>query len=120
MRLSNSSTPTTALAVIFMIGNVGWAIAAAFAAPLRPAFLLLYWIGIQWALAWWVLVDCRRRGLATSIDHGWFVFFAWPIVLPYHLLQTRGRRGCLVMAGLLGLFAASCVAALGVFLMLSR
>jgi hypothetical protein len=52
----------------------------------------LYFIGVQWAFAWWVLVDCRRHSIPTSIDHGWFIFFAWPVAVPYHLLSGRGSR----------------------------
>ena len=104
---------------MFAIGNVGWAISAAYSLPLRPAFLVLYYLGVQWAFAWWVLVDCRRQGIPTSIDHGWFIFFAWPVAVPYHLFQTRRARGCLVMAGMFGLFVASYLAALVAFFVLS-
>lgn len=105
----------TFLGVLFFIGNVGWAVAAAYEMPLRPGFVFLYFLGVQWALAWWVLVDCRERGIHASIDHGWFVFFAWPVALPYHLIRTRGARGCLVIAGILGMFAATYLLALALF-----
>jgi hypothetical protein len=116
----STTSPTIFLAVLFAIGNVGWAIAAAYWMPVPSAFLVLYAVGVQWALAWWVLADCRHRGIPTSIDHGWVVFFAWPVAFPYHLIKTRGARGCLVMAGFLGLFAGSYVLALTVFLLLVR
>lgn len=118
MRISSWLAPTVALAAMFAIGNVGWAVAAAYSLPLRPGFLFLYFLGVQWAIAWWVVVDSRRHGLGTSIDHGWFVFFAWPVALPYHLIKTRRIRGCLVLAGMIALFVASYLLAVVVFLIL--
>src|SRR6185436_15257341 len=73
------SSPTATLAVLFLIGNIGWSMSAACSRSPGPGFLLLYWLAVQWAFAWWVLVDCRRRGIATSVDHGWFVSLAWPV-----------------------------------------
>src|SRR5687768_16761570 len=116
--MRNPLVPWSALAVVFTIGNVGWAISAAYSLPLRPGFLFLYFLGVQWALAWWVLVDCRRYGISTSIDHGWFIFSAWPLTVPYHLIKTRRARGCLVMAGMVGLFVASYLVALVAFFVL--
>jgi len=120
MRASGWISPTVALTAVFVIGNVGWAVAEAYSAPLPAAFLSLYYVGVPWALAWWVVADCRQHGFPTSIDHGWFVFFAWPVMVPYHLIQTRRARGCLIMAGMLGLFAASWGVALVVYFVLSR
>ncbi|MDB6111420.1 MAG: hypothetical protein JWR69_3170 [Pedosphaera sp.] len=37
----------------------------------------------------WVLADARKRGRALCHDYGSFVFFAWPVVLPAYLFQTR-------------------------------
>lgn len=118
MRAGSWFAPTVALTSVFVIGNVGEAIATAYSLPLRPAFLVLYFFGVPWALAWWIAADCRQRRLGTSIDHGWFVFLAWPVVVPYHLIKTRGARGCLVMAGMLSLFVASWLLAVAVFFIL--
>src|SRR6185436_4607200 len=104
---------------LFLIGNIGWSMSAACSRSPGPGFLLLYWLAVQWAFAWWVLVDCRRRGIATSVDHGWFVSLAWPVAIPYHLFRTRGVRGCVVIAGMLGMFAASWGVALVLFFLLA-
>ena len=120
MRSDGLLAPTVGLGVMFLIGNIGWAVAAAYSLSLRPAFLMLYFFGVPWALAWWVLANCRTRRVPTSIDHGWFVFSTWPIAVPYHLLRTRGGRGCLVMIGMVGMFVLSYGVALGVFFVLTR
>ena len=110
------SPPTIALASLFVVGNVGAAVASTYGRSVPPAFLSLYLLGFQWVLAWWVLDDARQRRIPTSIDHGWFAFFAWPIVLPYHLLQTRGIRGGFVLLSFAGLFVASYLIAVLVWL----
>jgi hypothetical protein len=110
-----------ALAAIFAIGNVGSMIVAANAVSPRPLqFEALYIVGVQWALAWWVVADCRALGRPMSIDHGWFVFLAWPIAVPYHLIATRGARGLLIIAGFVGLFVATYVVAIGLFVLVAR
>jgi hypothetical protein len=105
---------------LFFIGNTGSAICAAYAAPAPAGFVVLYWVGIAWGFSWWVLSDCRARRMPTSIDHGWFVFYAWPIAVPYHVLKTRGIRGCGTLLALAGAFLAAYVFALGVFYLLAR
>lgn len=118
MRSDTLTSPLAFLTALFLIGNAGWAIAAAHSVALSPGFLSLYTSGVQWALAWWVLTDCRKRRIPTSIDHGWFVFLAWPVAVPYHLFASRGARGLLVLAGMLGLYVATLVPALALFFVL--
>lgn len=92
---------------IILVGNAGTAVYAANGRPPGSVFLVLYYVGFSTAASWWVLSDCRERGIATSIDHGWFVFYAWPIVVPYHVLKTRGGRGVLLLGGLMLWFLAT-------------
>jgi hypothetical protein len=99
----------------FFVGNTGAAICAAYGASAPAGFIALYWVGIAWGFSWWVLSDCRAHGTPTSIDHGWFVFYAWPVAVPYHVLRPRGIRGCGTLLALVGAFVASYVFALGVF-----
>src|SRR5262245_19746814 len=53
----------------------------------------------QLFLACWVYLDRRDRRLNLPFDFDAFVFFAWPLVLPYYLYKSRGAwRGILLMA----------------------
>ena len=112
-------SPLAILVSLFFLGNIGMAIDAAFAADALPRFVLLYEVGLGWAFSWWVLSDCRARGVPTFIDHGWFVFYAWPFIVPYHLLKTRGLRGCGTILALLGAFAAATLCAAVTYFLIS-
>ena len=50
--------------------------------------------------SWWVH-DRRRLGLWAGLDAGLFLGWAWPVLLPYHMIRTRHWRG----VGFLALFA---------------
>ncbi|SRR6266568_2039560 len=58
-------------------------------------------------MASWVLADARKRGRRLCYDYDSFVFFAWPVVVPVYLFQTRGARGFLTLL----CFAGICVIA---------
>ena len=45
----------------------------------------------------WVMADARKRGRQLCYDFDSFVYFAWPVVVPVYLFQTRGARAFLTM-----------------------
>jgi hypothetical protein len=47
--------------------------------------------------SWWVH-DRRRAGLWAGLDSGLFLGWAWPLLLPYHLIRTRRWRGVGILA----------------------
>jgi hypothetical protein len=52
----------------------------------------------QLFVALWVYLDRQGRHLNLPFEFDAFVFFAWPILLPYHLVRSRGARGLLLAA----------------------
>ncbi len=106
---------TAMLAGIFLLADIANSIYAAF--RLRPsgAFLVLYYVGVAWAFAAWVAArrskDVRQCWVGFRLDR----FVGWPVVVPYHVLRTRGIRGFVTLAGFIGLFVATYLLALIVF-----
>jgi len=73
------------------------------------AVTLLFGIGILWGVGWWLRTDSRRRGVLTVYDLGFFLYLAWPIVMPYYLIKTRGAKGLLVMLGFVAAYVGAAI-----------
>ena len=46
-------------------------------------------------LALWVRADRRSRMFSVPFEFDAFLFFSWPLLLPWYLYRTRGGRGLL-------------------------
>ena len=66
-----------------------------------PTFSFIYAVGFMWIITSWLLTDSRKRGINLPYEMGMFLYIAWPIYMPYHLIKTRGARGLLVILGFL-------------------
>jgi hypothetical protein len=111
--------PLAVVVGFFVLGNVGVAVCAAYSAAAPAGFLVLYWVGVAWGFSWWVVSDCRARGLPASIDDGSFVFWAWPVSVPYYVLKTRGFRGCGTLIALIATYLVTYLLSLGIFYLLA-
>lgn len=56
------------------------------------SFELISRLGIAWTVWWWLRNDSRRLGIGWILDLGFFLYLAWPFILPYHLFKTRGLK----------------------------
>jgi hypothetical protein len=73
----------------------------------RPEAAALLWtFAFRTLLAIWVRIDRRRRNVSLPFEFEAFVFFGWPVAIPYYLYRTRGRRGLLVSMAFYGLRVA--------------
>ena len=60
---------------------------------------VIYAFGLLWAIGWWVRTDSLRRGVLSAYDLGFFLYLAWPFIMPYYLVKTRGAKGLVVILG---------------------
>jgi hypothetical protein len=100
----------TALALLTVVDIVGRCILVLHGlSPSRSAELLC---GFEFRLilAWWVAIDRRVRGFRAPFEFDAFVFFAWPILVPYYLYRTRGGRSLFVATVIYALAVISNVA----------
>jgi len=72
---------------------------------------LLWKFAFSLILVCWVRVDVRAQRYSAPFDFDAFVFFGWPLVVPYYLYRTRGGRGFLFGAGIWALNLAPTLAA---------
>jgi hypothetical protein len=78
------------------------------AADVEPSALmmLILFSGPALAVVIWLQKDAQRTGVGAVLDFGYFLFLAWPVVIPWYAFKTRGRGGWRLVAELFGLIAA--------------
>jgi len=73
-------------------------------------------VALPLVLASWVMADARKRSRQLCYDYDSFVYFAWPVVVPVYLFQTRGIRAFLTLLCFVGIWLIGALAAGVVFL----
>jgi len=53
----------------------------------------------------WAQKDNNGVKFNKPFEFGVFVYFAWPIILPYYLFKTRGLEGMIIFIGFIALYA---------------
>jgi hypothetical protein len=101
--VSRIASPTVLL--YSFVAITGVADAVYFRRQIEPPviFTLIRWVGLLWVMGWWLRTDSRKRAVHSVYDMGFFLYIAWPLVMPYYLVKTRGAKGLLFV---LAFFAA--------------
>lgn len=108
--LSQITFPTLLLYLFLAITQFVSGVYLAREAEPPGAFSLLYVIGFLWIIGWWLLTDSRKRGVRWAFDMGLFLYIAWPFIMPYYLLKTRGAKGLLIILAFVGVYIGALVA----------
>jgi hypothetical protein len=96
-----------ALVVLTAICAIGLSIIASRGSLLEGEIPGLLWVfGFVVILVGWVRADRRARGYRAPFEFDAFVFFAWPVAVPYYLW-----RGFLITLGLVALSMVPYIAA---------
>src|SRR5262245_31082295 len=61
-------------------------------------------IALPLVISSWVVADARKRDRRLCYDFDSFVYFAWPLVVPVYLVQTRGVRALLTLLCFAGIW----------------
>lgn len=98
------------LFILSAIYIIGLAMLATHGYPARPEASALLWsLVFPTILAIWARMDRRHQNLKLPFEFDAFVFFAWPLALPYYLYRTRGKKGLLMAAAIYGSYLAPIV-----------
>jgi hypothetical protein len=73
-------------------------------------------VALPLVISSWVVADARKRGRQLCYDYDSFVYFAWPVVVPIYLFQTRGARAFLTLLCFAGFWLIAILTAAVVFL----
>ncbi len=107
--LSGTISPTVLLYIFLVITQIGSGSYFASGDEPSPVFTLINVLGFLWIIGWWLRQDSRKRGIAQVYDIGMFLYIAWPFIMPYYLLKTRGAKGLLVILGFVGAYIGALV-----------
>jgi len=61
-------------------------------------------VSFSMVIALWANNDAKIKGLYKPYEYSYFVLLFWPVVLPYHLIKTRGTEGMLMFLGVIFVF----------------
>jgi hypothetical protein len=117
--LSRLASPTALLYVLTIIAQLASGIYLAGEVEPPPAFTLLYALSFLWVMGWWLLKDSKLRGVSWVLDMGLFLYIAWPIVMPYYLIKTRGWRGLLAILVFAVVYVAASMAGVALYAFLA-
>jgi hypothetical protein len=112
--LSRILSPTVLLYSFVVITQFAYGIYAGQQIEAPAGYTLLHWAAQLWIVGWWLRTDSRKRGVVWVYDLGLFLCIAWPLVMPYYLVKTRGARGLLVILGFIGAYIGAAI--LGIIL----
>jgi hypothetical protein len=84
-----------------------------------PVFTLIDFVGLLWLVGWWLWTDSRKRGVAWVYDIGFFLSIAWPFIMLYYLLKTRGAKGLLLILAFVSIYIGAAVVGMALYLLLA-
>jgi len=117
--LRQLTSPTGLLYLFLVLTQI---VSGAYAASgLEPpaSFTLIYIFGFFWIIGWWLLVDSRTRGVRWVFDMGLFLYVAWPFILPYYLVKSRGRKGLLAILCFVAVYIGATLIGVALYLVLA-
>ena len=102
------------LLALAILNSIFAGIAASQEVELSESTQMLWWFVFSILAAVWLKNDIVERGSETSRQYPHFVLFLfWPLLLPWHLVATRGLEGLVLYLGFVALYAAPYVVELG-------
>jgi hypothetical protein len=81
--LSKVISPTSLLYIYLILTSIALGIYLGSQIEPPAVFTLIYSAGFLWIVGWWLLTDSRKRGVAWVYDIGFFLYIAWPFIMPY-------------------------------------
>jgi hypothetical protein len=106
------------LGVAIFIYNLGVGIFNVLGLEPLPSFEFLYSAIFICGVVWWLRAEIRRSPATELYCTGVFAVTAWPFMITYHLLKTRGWRGLLPLLALVSTFVIAKLLAISLYLAL--
>lgn len=117
--LSRLTSPTALLYIFLILTQIATGLYLASGLEPPAFFTLTYTLGFLWIIGWWLRTDSSKTGVRWVYDMGLFLYVAWPFVLPYYLIKSRGAKGLLVILGFVGVYIGATVIGMMLYLFLA-
>lgn len=99
-----SSTVLVILTFI-VLSQIAFGIYAAKDIEPSGSFTFLYYIILICLIGYWLQKDSRKYHISWVFDMGFFLYLAWPLIMPYYLFKTRGpKKGGSIILGFIGVY----------------
>jgi len=92
------------LAVMMVVYHVGRIVYFVLGEEPLPTFEFLYTFGFLCGIVWFLKAEAERSAAAHAYCPGITIGLAWFLLLPYHLLKSRGARGLIPLFILVGIW----------------
>lgn len=90
------------LCVLVFVYTLGAGIYYIYGLEPLPTFEFLYHVSFFCGVIWWLQSDTGRSPVKHVYCPGLLVANGWLIMIPYHLLKTRGAKGLIPLVALIG------------------
>ena len=107
------------LSILIFVHTFGRAIYLVGGLEPSPDLEFIYNAAFVCGVVWWLKGDARNSAVKHIYCLGVLVGAGWPVIIPYHLIKTRGVRGLIPLAMLMGSFLFAYFAAIIVYVILS-
>jgi hypothetical protein len=92
------------LGALVFVYNLGAGIYRVTELEPSPTVEFLYSAAFLCGVVWWLQAEVGRSAVQPVYCSGLLVSIGWLIIIPYHLLKTRGARGLLPLLALISSF----------------
>jgi hypothetical protein len=99
------------LVVLTFVYHTGQAVYILMHVDPLPTFEFLHLVALSCGTVWWLRAEAKRSGAKALYCEGLLVTVGWIIILPYHLIKTRGVKGLIPLFALIGSLIVSQVVA---------
>jgi hypothetical protein len=106
-RSSRQSWLVAGLVALSTVNAIGAGVVTARGGAPSESTHMLWYFGFSVLVAVWLKNDIAERGSPATREYpNFIIFLIWPILLPYHLLKTRGVEGLLLFVGFVATYIA--------------
>ena len=92
------------LGVLVFVYNLGRGIYFVGRIEPLPAFEFLYTAAFLCGVVWWLRDEAKSSAVSRVYCEGLLVSMGWVVIIPYHLLKTRGVKGLIPLFALIAAF----------------